>query len=89
MSSLLYFYTWCGLSSANLKYRSEMCCTRLAENAGRKKSPKISHLGTIAQYFVGLYLRNEGMHGQSEKLVKWQYLLHVPTIYGELRPTNG
>jgi len=26
-----------------------MCCTRLAGNAGRKKSPKICHLGTIAQ----------------------------------------
>jgi len=26
-----------------------MCCTRLAENTGRKKSPKIRHLGTIAQ----------------------------------------
>jgi len=28
---------------------SETCCTRLAGNAGRKKSPKIRHLGTIAQ----------------------------------------
>jgi len=26
-----------------------MCCTRLTENAGCKKSPKICHLGTIAQ----------------------------------------
>jgi len=26
-----------------------MCCMRLAENTGRKKSPKISHLCTIAQ----------------------------------------
>jgi len=35
--------------SANLGCRSEMCCTRLAGNAGPKKSPKIRHLGTIAQ----------------------------------------
>jgi len=28
---------------------SETCCAQLAENAGRKKSPKIGHLGTIAQ----------------------------------------
>jgi len=28
---------------------SEMCCTWLAGNAGPKKSPKICHLGTIAQ----------------------------------------
>jgi len=32
---------------------SEMCCTRLAENTGHKKSPKIRHLGTIAQLFSG------------------------------------
>jgi len=45
---LPYFRTWCGLS-ANLECRSEMCCTWLAGNAGPKKSPKIWHLGTIAQ----------------------------------------
>jgi len=28
---------------------SEMCCTWLAENTGRKKSSKVRHLGTIAQ----------------------------------------
>jgi len=45
---LPYFHTRCGLS-ANLGYTSEMCCMRLAENTGRKKSPKLRHLGTIAQ----------------------------------------
>ena len=35
--------------SANLECRSEMCCTRLARNAGHKKLPKIRHLGTITQ----------------------------------------
>ena len=35
--------------SVNLECRSEMCCTRLAENAEPKKSPKIRHPGTIAQ----------------------------------------
>jgi len=44
MSTIWYFHTWCGLS-ANLGWRSETCCTRLAENTGRKKSPKIWHLG--------------------------------------------
>ena len=47
-SMLPYFHTWCRLS-ANLECRSEMCCTRLTENTGRKKSPKIRHLATIAQ----------------------------------------
>jgi len=45
------------------------------------KIAKISHLATIAQCFVGLYLRNEGMHRQSEKLVKLQYLLHMSSQY--------
>ena len=31
----VYFYTWRG-PSANLECRSEMCCTRLAANAGAK-----------------------------------------------------
>ena len=45
---LPYFHTWCGLS-ANLRCRSETCCTRLAGNTGHKKSQKIRHLRTIAQ----------------------------------------
>jgi len=45
---LPYFHIWCYLS-ANLECRSEMCCTRLAENAGRKKIAKNRHPGTIAQ----------------------------------------
>jgi len=47
---------WCGLS-ANLGCRSETCCTRLARNAGHKKSPKSRHLRTIVN-FVGLHLHN-------------------------------
>jgi len=45
---LPYFHIWCGPSS-NLECRSKMCCTRLAGNAGHKKSPKIRHLDSIAQ----------------------------------------
>ena len=45
MSTTLPHMMWhCGLS-ANLECRSEMCCTRLAENTGRKSR----HLCTIAQ----------------------------------------
>ena len=45
-----------------------MCYTRLAENTGRKKSPKIA-IWALSQSrnFVGQYLRNEGMYRQSEK----------------------
>jgi len=45
---LPHFHTWCGLS-ANLECRSEICCTRLAENTGRKNCAKSRHLRTIAQ----------------------------------------
>jgi len=43
---LPYFHTWCGIS-ANLECMSEMCCTRLAENTGRKKSPFWHHRTTL------------------------------------------
>ena len=40
---LPYFHTWCVLS-ANLQCRSEMCCSRLAANAGPKNVAKNDHL---------------------------------------------
>jgi len=46
---LPYFHTWCGLS-ANLGCRSEMCCTRLAENTGRKNSPSALCCTTLTGY---------------------------------------
>jgi len=56
---LPYFHAWWGLS-ANLECRSEMCCTPLAENTGRKKSPKIRHRRTIARICqtISSYLRH-------------------------------
>jgi len=53
MSTILPFHTWCGLS-ANLECMSEMCCTWLAENTGRKKIAIL----VPSHKFVGLYLRN-------------------------------
>jgi len=59
---LPYFHTRCGLT-ANLGCRSETCCsTRLAENTGRKKSPKICHLRIIAQLCRAM----SSQHRQSE-----------------------
>jgi len=46
MSAILPHMVW---PCANLECRSETCCTRLAENTARKKSPKSRHLGTIPQ----------------------------------------
>jgi len=84
---LSYFGTWCG-PSVNLECTSEMCCMRLDGNAGRKKSPKNRHLGTIAKSCraVSSQLRHVSTIGK--KLVKHQYLLYMSS-YGELWPTNG
>jgi len=59
---LPYFYTYCGLS-ANLECRSEMCCTRLAENTGCK----YTNLGTITQLCraISSQLRNISTIGKS------------------------
>ena len=67
-----------------------MCCTQLAENTGRKKWPKIRHLGNITQLCraVSLQLRHVSTIGR-KKSVKQQYLLHMFSQYGQLRPTNG
>jgi len=46
MSTILPHMVW---PCANLRCRFETCCTRLAKSSGRKKSPKIRHLGTVAQ----------------------------------------
>jgi len=86
---LPYFHTWCGLS-ANLECRSEMCCTQLIENTGRKKNCQKYVICTPSHNFVRLYLCNEGMYRQSEKkLVKQQYLLHMSSQYGPLAAEIG
>jgi len=50
------FHTWCGLSS-NLGCRSETCCTRLAENIGRKQSPSTHHRTTLSGYIFATKAR--------------------------------
>jgi len=65
LSSFSFFFSspiisavadWCGLS-ANLECRSEMCCTRLAGNTGRKIMQKIAICAPLHE-FVGLNLLN-------------------------------
>jgi len=85
---LPYFHTWCD-PSANLECRSEMWCTRLAENAGRKKSPKIRDLRTIAQLCQAISLQIRHVSTIGKKLVKQQYVLHMSLQYGELWTMNG
>jgi len=83
---LPYFHTWCGLS-ANLRCRSETCC--LAEKYRTQKLAKNRHLGNITQlcWAISSQLRHISTIGK--KTAKQQYLLHMFSQYGELRPTNG
>jgi len=66
-----------------------MCCTRLAGNAGPPKSPKIRHLGIIAQLCRAISSQLRHVSTTGKKIVKQQYLPHVSSQYGELRPING
>ena len=66
-----------------------MCCARLAGNAGPKKSPKIRHLGTIAQIRRAISSQLRHISIVVKKLIKQQYFLHMSSQYGELRPISG
>jgi len=60
-----------------------MCCTRLAENTGRKnyakKSLSAHHRTTLSGYIFG----TKAFIDNRKKLVKQQYLLHMSSQYGE------
>ena len=75
--------------SANLECRSEMCCTRLAENTGFRNSPSAHYRTSSLEYIF----TTKTCIDNRKKLVKQQYLgcylLHMSSQYGELRPTNG
>jgi len=61
-----------------------MCCTLLAE----MQDPKNRHLGTFAQLCRAIPLQLWHVSTIGKKLVKQQYLLHMSSQYGELRPIN-
>jgi len=44
-----------------------MCCTRLAGNAGPEKSPKIRHLGTIAQLCRAIFSQKRHVSSVGKK----------------------
>ena len=68
---------------------SEMYCTRLAGNTGRKNDFKNRHLRTIAQLFLAISSQLRHVLTIGRKLVKQQYLPYMSPQYGELRPTGG
>ena len=61
----------------DLECRSEMCCTRLAQNTGHKKVAKNCRLGTIAQLCRTISLQLRHISTIGKKLVKHQYVLHM------------
>ena len=73
----------------NLECRSEMCCTRLAGNSGRKNDAKNRHQRTIAQLCRAMSSQLSHVSTIGKKLVKQQYLPHMSLQYGELRPTSS
>jgi len=66
-----------------------MCCTRLAENTGRKKIAKNSPSGHRRTTLSDCVIATKACVDNQKKIVKQQYLLHMSAQYGELRPTNG
>ena len=67
--STIYVDIWCGLS-ANLECRSEICCTRLGGNTGRKNYEKNRHLRTIAQICRAISSQLRHVSTIRKKLVK-------------------
>jgi len=63
-----------------------MCCTRLAENA-RRKNCENSPSGHHRTNLLGCIFVTKASN--RKKLIKEQYLLHMSSQYGKLRPTNG
>jgi len=68
--------TWCGLR-ANLECRSEMYCTRLAENIGRKIVAKNRHHGSIAQLCRAMSSQLRHLSTIGKRLVKQQCHPHM------------
>jgi len=66
-----------------------MCCKRLAKNAGPKKIAKNSPSGHHRQLCRAESSQLKHVSTIGEKLVKQQYVLHISSQYGELRPTGG
>jgi len=58
-------------------------------NAEPKNSPKNRHMGTIAPLCWAISSQLRHVSTIRKKFVKQQYLLHMSSQYGELRPTSG
>ena len=86
MSTILLHMVW---PYANLECRSEMCCTRLAGNTGRKNDAKIAICARCRTTLSGSIFATEARIDSRKKIVKQHSVLHMSSQYGELWPTNG
>ena len=71
-----YFHTWCG-PSVNLECRSEMYCSWLTENTGRKKSRQKSPSGQYGTTLSGYIFATKAHIDNRKKVDKQQYVLHI------------
>ena len=82
-----YFRTWCGLS-ANFECMSETCCTRLAENTGRKNDAKNRHRGIIAQLCLAISSQLRHVSTIGKNLLNGN-MSSMSSEYSELQTING
>jgi len=61
--------------------RSETCCTRPAKNTGRKQSPKIRHMRSIAQICRAMSSQRRHVSTIEKKLLNSNIPPHVLTIW--------
>jgi len=73
--------------SVNLECRSEMCCVRLAGNAGPKNRQKFT-IWALSQTLSGYIFTTKAHIDNWKKLSKQQCLPHMSLQYGELRRTS-
>jgi len=67
---------------------SEICCTRLAENTGRKIIAKIA-IWAPSHNFLGYMFATKARIDNLKKLVKQQYHFDMSSQYGDLHSTSG
>jgi len=68
-----------------------MCCMRIVENTGRKKSRKIAIWAPSHNFveLLGYIFATDARIDNLKKNVKQQYVLQIVQQYGELGPTSG
>jgi len=85
---LLYFHTWCGLS-ANLGMKVWNVLHTARWKYRTQKLPKNLPSGHNCTTLSGWIFATKAYIDNRKKYVKQQYILHMSSQYGKLRPTNS